>query len=63
MAYHFDLSYDYTETVDIEWDPLKTKFEKLLDIFWQYHDPTAACARQVRLIMISIMLVTEYHVT
>lgn len=40
-------SFDYTETVDVEYDPLKTKYEKLLDVFWKYHDPTAACSRQV----------------
>jgi len=38
--------FDYTETVDVEWDPLKTKYEKLLDAFWKHHDPTAVCSRQ-----------------
>jgi len=38
--------FDYTETVDIEFDPLLTTYKKLLAIFWANHDPTAACSRQ-----------------
>jgi peptide-methionine (S)-S-oxide reductase len=37
---------DYTETVDIEFDPLLTSYEKLLDIFWSEHDPTLNCSKQ-----------------
>jgi len=38
--------YDYTETVDIEYDPLQTDYGKLLNIFWNNHDPTSPCTRQ-----------------
>ncbi len=30
----------HAEVVQIEFDPAKISFEKLLDIFWQAHDPT-----------------------
>ncbi len=31
---------DHTETVQIDYDPSKTTYEKLLDTFWTGHDPT-----------------------
>jgi len=37
---------DHTETVDIEFDPAQTTYQKLLDIFWDNHDPTACHKRQ-----------------
>lgn len=51
--------FDYTETVDVEFDPLKTNFDKLIEIFWKNHDPTVACTRQV-CICISTLLEDEY---
>jgi peptide-methionine (S)-S-oxide reductase len=30
---------DHTETIQIEYDPERISYEKLLDIFWQSHDP------------------------
>jgi peptide-methionine (S)-S-oxide reductase len=30
----------HAEVVQIEFDPAETSFEKLLEIFWQAHDPT-----------------------
>lgn len=30
----------HAEAVQIEFDPKKVSYEKLLDIFWQNHDPT-----------------------
>jgi peptide-methionine (S)-S-oxide reductase len=30
----------HAEVVQVEFDPAKISFEKLLDIFWQAHDPT-----------------------
>jgi peptide-methionine (S)-S-oxide reductase len=30
----------HAEVVQIEFDPLKISYEKLLEIFWQAHDPT-----------------------
>ncbi len=39
--------FDYTETVDVEFDPLLTNFDKMIEIFWKNHDPTVACSRQV----------------
>jgi len=37
---------DHTETVDIDYDPEKTDYKKLLGIFWEKHDPTSKCSRQ-----------------
>jgi len=31
---------DHTETVQIDYDPEKISYERLLDIFWNNHDPT-----------------------
>ncbi|XP_006824915.1 peptide methionine sulfoxide reductase-like [Saccoglossus kowalevskii] len=31
---------DHTESVEIEYDPTKTTYRQLLDIFWKTHDPT-----------------------
>jgi len=30
---------DHTETIQIDFDPTKITYEKLLDIFWESHDP------------------------
>ncbi len=30
---------DHTETIQIEYDPSQISYEKLLDIFWESHDP------------------------
>ena len=38
-TYH-DLG-DHTETIQLDYDPGKISYEKLLDIFWQSHNPTA----------------------
>ena len=40
------LSGDHTETVDIEFDPLKTNYETLLNYFWKWHSPTSSHSRQ-----------------
>lgn len=32
---------DYTETIQIDYDPNKISFKQLLDIFWKSHDPTS----------------------
>lgn len=32
---------DHTETLQIDYDPARISYEKLLEIFWQEHDPTA----------------------
>lgn len=32
---------DHSETIEIEFDPGKVSYEKLLDIFWESHEPTA----------------------
>ncbi len=32
----------HTEAVQIEFDPTKVSYQKLLEIFWQNHDPTNA---------------------
>jgi len=30
----------HAEVVQVEYDPARVSFEKLLDLFWQIHDPT-----------------------
>jgi len=30
----------HAEAVSVEYDPLKVSYEKLLDVFWNKHDPT-----------------------
>lgn len=30
----------HAETVEVEYDPSKVSYEKLLDVFWENHDPT-----------------------
>ena len=30
----------YAEAVEVTYDPAKISYEKLLDVFWQNHDPT-----------------------
>ncbi|MCC7528656.1 MAG: peptide-methionine (S)-S-oxide reductase MsrA [Candidatus Melainabacteria bacterium] len=30
----------HVETVQVEYDPKKTTFKKLLEVFWSHHDPT-----------------------
>jgi methionine-S-sulfoxide reductase len=32
---------DHSETIEIEFDPRKVSYEKLLDIFWESHESTA----------------------
>lgn len=32
---------DHTETIQIDFDPEKIPYERLLDIFWASHDPTS----------------------
>jgi len=31
---------DHSETVQIDYDPTKISYEKLLDVFWNSHNPT-----------------------
>ena len=31
---------DHSETIQIDYDPARTSYKKLLFIFWQSHDPT-----------------------
>lgn len=37
---------DHTETLQMEYDPSKTNYSNLLDIFWANHDPTAKLKAQ-----------------
>lgn len=30
----------HAETVEVEYDPSRVSYEKLLDVFWENHDPT-----------------------
>jgi peptide-methionine (S)-S-oxide reductase len=32
---------DHTETIQIDYDPQKVSYEKLLDVFWDSHHPTS----------------------
>jgi len=64
LVFYSLLRFDYTETVDIEFDPLKTNYSKLIDIFWKNHDPTVPCPRQVSLcvtlLYISVISMSVY---
>lgn len=31
---------EHAEVVQVTWDPLKTTYEALIDVFWHLHDPT-----------------------
>ena len=31
---------DHTETIQIEYDPAQISYQKLLEVFWDGHDPT-----------------------
>ena len=42
---------DHTETIQIDFDPNRIRYEDLLAIFWQSHNPTARRARQYRSII------------
>ena len=33
---------DHTETIEIDYDPAKISYERLLNIFWSSHDPTSS---------------------
>ena len=37
---------DHTETVDIDYNPEETTYEKMLHMFWNNHNPTVNCKRQ-----------------
>jgi len=37
---------DHSESLEVEWDPQKTKYETLLDIFWSSHNPSYKICRQ-----------------
>jgi len=37
---------DHTETVEIDYDPEQTDYQKMLKVFWKNHDPTSKCSRQ-----------------
>jgi len=39
---------DHTETVQIEYDPSKTTYEKLLQLFWDNHSPTYKSSLQYK---------------
>jgi len=38
---------DHTEAIEIDFDPKEITYDKLLDMFWTHHDPTARCTKQV----------------
>ena len=43
---HFSLSGDHTETIEIEFDPKVTSYSRMLELFWENHDPTRCASRQ-----------------
>ena len=43
---------DHTETLQIDYDPVKITYEELLHVFWENHDPTyPAWSRQYRAVI------------
>ena len=46
MWFHFSLSGDHTETVEITFDPKVTSYSNMLEMFWENHDPTRCASRQ-----------------
>ena len=41
----------HTETIQIEFDPTRIRYEELLAIFWQSHNPSSRRPRQYRSIV------------
>jgi peptide-methionine (S)-S-oxide reductase len=40
---------DHTETVQVDFDPLRISYERMLEVFWESHDPAAGSwSRQYR---------------
>jgi len=37
---------DHTETIQLDYDPKKITYEKLLELFWNNHDPSTRSSRQ-----------------
>jgi len=42
---------DHTETLQIDYDPLKISYEKLLDLFWEEHDHQPLLSRQYKAVV------------
>ena len=43
---------DHTETLQIDYDPVKVTYEELLDVFWENHDPSyPAWSRQYKVVI------------
>lgn len=47
---------DHTEAIELDYDPNEITYDKLLDIFWTHHDPTARTTKQVSLLKMFNML-------
>ena len=43
---YYDLG-DHTETIQIDYDPAKITYEKLLDVFWDSHNPYSAVVETI----------------
>lgn len=43
----FGLSGDYTEAIELQYDPTTVSYLELLKMFWDHHDPTAKFKKQV----------------
>lgn len=39
---------DHTEAIQIDYDPTKTDYKAMLDVFWTEHDPTAKYKAQYK---------------
>jgi len=37
---------DHTETIQLDYDPKKISYERLLELFWNNHDPSSRSSRQ-----------------
>jgi len=43
----FCFSGDYTEAIELQYDPSTVSYLELLKMFWDHHDPTAKFKKQV----------------
>jgi len=61
----FGFSGDYTEAIQLDYDPNTVTYLELLKLFWDHHDPTAKFKKQVYfciLLFVYILLYITFNV-